>query len=192
MQKRILLDGCSFTYGLGLKRTQTLEHWFNESGYDVINLSRPGKSNQAMALDIYSNIDQCDIVVAGWSFSSRWHMQYHDQDIDFLASRKQVELPHTLDSGVIEQSYQELHKSFYSLFDTGYWSKFSNMLIDNTAALVTKHGKIGVFFSWEPRATMCDLYYPHVMSSHRLPDGHLNADGTANLFNKLTTLIEQQ
>ena len=26
MQKRLLLDGCSFTYGLGLERESTLEH----------------------------------------------------------------------------------------------------------------------------------------------------------------------
>lgn len=191
MQKRILLDGCSFTYGLGLDREQTLEHWFLESGYTVVNLSRPGKSNQAMALDIYSNVDQCDIVVAGWSFSSRWHLQYHGQDIDLLAGREKVELPHTLDSGLIEQSYQELHRSLYSLFDAAHWSQVSDMLIDNTATLVTQRGKLGVFFSWEPRTIKSDLYYPHVISSHRLPDGHLNADGTANLFNKLTALIEQ-
>lgn len=191
MQKRILLDGCSFTYGLGLAREQTLEHWFIESGYTVVNLSRPGKSNQAIALDIYSNVDECDIVVAGWSFSSRWHLQYHGHDIDLLAGREKVELPHTLDSGLIEQSYQELHRSFYSLFDTAYWGQISDMLIDNTATLVTQRGKLGVFFSWESRTVKSDLYYPHVISSHRLPDGHLNADGTTNLFNKLTALIEQ-
>lgn len=191
MQKRILLDGCSFTYGLGLAREQTLEHWFVESGYTVVNLSRPGKSNQAIALDIYSNVDECDIVVAGWSFSSRWHLQYHGHNIDLLAGREKVELPHTLDSGLIEQSYQELHRSFYSLFDTAHWSKVSDMLIDNTATLVTQRGKLGVFFSWESRTVKSNLYYPHVISSHRLPDGHLNADGTANLFNKLTALIEQ-
>ena len=191
MQKRILLDGCSFTYGLGLAREQTLEHWFVESGYTVVNLSRPGKSNQAIALDIYSNVDECDIVVAGWSFSSRWHLQYHGHNIDLLAGREKVELPHTLDSGLIEQSYQELHRSFYSLFDTAHWSKVSDMLIDNTATLVTQRGKLGIFFSWESRTIKSNLYYPHVISSHRLPDGHLNADGTANLFNKLTALIEQ-
>jgi len=174
-----------------LDREQTLEHWFLESGYTVVNLSRPGKSNQAMALDIYSNVDECDIVVAGWSFSSRWHLQYHGQDIDLLAGREKVELPHTLDSGLIEQSYQELHRSLYSLFDAAHWNQVSNMLIDNTATLVTQRGKLGVFFSWEPRTIKSNLYYPHVISSHRLPDGHLNADGTANLFNKLTALIEQ-
>ena len=33
MEKKLLLDGCSFTYGLGLKKEETLEHHFIENGY---------------------------------------------------------------------------------------------------------------------------------------------------------------
>jgi len=191
MQKRILLDGCSFTYGLGLDREQTLEHHFIESGYDVINLSRPGKSNQAIALDIYHNTDDYDIVVAGWTFSTRWYLRYHSLDIDLLSSREHIEIPNTLDSRLIEESYQDLHHSLYSLFDLSHWDQCSNMLIDTTAAIIAQRQKNYVFFSWETRNTKCPLYYPHVPKSHRLLDGHLNADGTTHLFNHLTQLIEQ-
>lgn len=191
MQKRLLLDGCSFTYGLNLLRNQTLEQHFVESGYEVVNLSRPGKSNSAISLDLYNNIDSCDLLIVGWTFSSRWYLKYHEVDIDLLANREHVELPHTLDSRLIEQSYQELHRSFYSLFDVTYWNQQSDMLIDNTAALAAQRGKQAVFFSWETRNVACDIYYPHVISSHRLPCGHLNADGTTNLYNTLTHLIEQ-
>lgn len=191
MQKRLLLDGCSFTYGLGLASDQTLEQHFVKSGYDVINLSRPGKSNHAMALDIYQNLDRADIVVAGWTFSSRWHINYHQHDIDFLASRQQVELDPGLDNGDIEQSYQELHKTLYSLFDAAHWNRYSDMLVDYVAALAAQQTKQSVFFSWESRATQTKLYYPHINSSQRLPDGHLNAAGTTYLFDKLTAIIEQ-
>jgi hypothetical protein len=191
MQKRMLLDGCSFTYGLGLNQKQTLEHHFIESGYDVVNLSRPGKSNQAIALDIYHNTDDYDIVVAGWTFSTRWYLRYHSLDIDLLSSREHIEIPNTLDSRLIEESYQDLHHSLYSLFDLSHWDKCSNMLIDTTAAIIAQRQKNYVFFSWETRNTKCPLYYPHVPKSHRLPDGHLNADGTTHLFSHLTQLIEQ-
>lgn len=191
MQKRLLLDGCSFTYGLNLHRNQTLEQHFIESGYEVVNLSRPGKSNSAISIDLYNNIDSCDLLVVGWTFSSRWYLKYQGFDIDLSASREHVELPHTLDSRLIEQSYQELHRSFYSLFDITYWNQQSNMLIDNTAALAAQRGKQAVFFSWEPRKVTCNIHYPHVISSHRLPCGHLTADGTTNLYNTLTHLIEQ-
>lgn len=192
MQKRILLDGCSFTYGLNLSREQTLEHHFIESGYEVLNLSRPGKSNHAISFDIYNQIDSCDIVVAGWTFSSRWHLRYYQKDIDLLANREVIELPTEIDSGLIEHSYQDLHRSLYSLFDTTYWNRVSDKLIDTTSAYAQQCDKNVIFFSWEPRQVQSKIYYPHVPHTHRLPCGHLNANGTRNLFEKLTNLIEQQ
>jgi hypothetical protein len=191
MQKKLLLDGCSYTYGLNLPKEHTLEHHFIESGYEVLNLSRPGKSNNAIALDVYNNINACDIVIIGWTFSSRWHLRYQQNNIDLLATREYIELPHTVDSGLIEQSYQDLHKSLYSLFDLTHWNQNSNMLVDAIAALAQKHNKKTVFFSWESRNTAYNLYYPHVPPLHRLPCGHLNADGTTNLYNNLTHIIEQ-
>lgn len=189
MQKRLLLDGCSFTYGLNLAREETLEHHFIECGYQVQNLSRPGKSNHAIALDIYNHYDQFDIAVVGWTFSSRWHLQYHNNNIDLLASRQNIELPHTLDSDQIEQSYVDLHRSLYSLFDITHWNGISDMLVDSTYALLQQKQK--VFFSWETRNTRCPVYYPHITAANRLSCGHLNADGTTNLFNKLTSILEQ-
>jgi len=191
MQKKILLDGCSLTYGLGLPADQTLEHHFLQCGYEVMNLSRPGKSNHSIALDIYNNIDYADILVVGWTFSARWHVRYRQQDIDLLPTREHLELPHALDSEGVEKSYQELHKALYSLFDSTHWDQTSNMLVDNTAALAAQRMKKIVFFSFESRSTQCAIYRPHVMSSHRLPCGHLNQAGTINLFEKLTAIIEQ-
>lgn len=191
MQKRLLLDGCSFTYGLNLLREETLEQHFIESGYEVVNLSRPGNSNLAISLDLYNNMDTCDLLIVGWTFSSRWHLKYHEHNIDLLASKEHLELPHTLDSMLIEKSYQDLHRSLYSLFDATHWGRQSDMLIDNTAALAAQRGKQAVFFSWEPRKVAHNMYYPHVISSHRLACGHLNANGTTNLYNNLTHLIAQ-
>lgn len=189
MEKKLLLDGCSFTYGLGLKKEETLEHHFIENGYQVLNLSRPGKSNHAIALDVYNHIDKVDVVVVGWTFSSRWHLKYHGDNIDLLATRLQIELPYTIDSGAIEQSYQDLHRSLYSLFDSTHWDQTSDMLVDTTHALAQQ--KSTVFFSWEPRDTQCSLYYPHIPVSLRLPCGHLNADGTTYLFDNLTAKLTQ-
>ena len=191
MQKKLLLDGCSFTYGLNLKPHETLEHHFVECGYDVLNLSRPGKSNHAIALDVYKNLEHCDVVVVGWTFSSRWHLKYHEHDIDLLASRTQIELPHLIDTETIEQNYQELHQSLYGLFDIAHWNQTSDMLVDLTHAMITTHQKRSVFFGLESRNTQCSIYIPHVPSNHRLPCGHLNSNGTTHLFNKLTFLLEQ-
>jgi hypothetical protein len=191
MNKKVLLDGCSFTYGLNLERTETLEHHFIENGYEILNLSRPGKSNTAIALDVYNQLDSCDLLVVGWTFSSRWYLKYQDLDIDLLATRENIELPHDLNSGLIEQSYQDLHKSLYSMFDISYWNQLSDMTIDTISAFAQQQNKKFVFFSWEHRNTKSQLYYPHVLRTHRLPCGHLNADATCDLFNKLNFLIEK-
>lgn len=187
MVKTILLEGCSFTYGLGLKKEETLEQHFIESGYEVINLSRPGKSNHAMALDIYKNLHRCDIVIVGWSFSSRWYLNYHGVDIDLQVGRQFMEVVDIIDADQIEHSYSELHKTVYNLFDSQHWNTTSDMLIDFTKTYIGN--KSSVFYSWEHRNVKCPVYYPHMTSKHRLPDGHLNADGTRHLFERITAQL---
>jgi hypothetical protein len=191
MQQRLLIDGCSFTYGLHLDPKETLNQHFVELGYEVTNLSRPGKSNSAIALDVYENFEKHDAVVVGWTFSSRWHLKYHKQNIDLLSSKEFIELPLELDSQCIEDSYQLLHKSLYSLFDTDHWNSVSDMLVSTAYSNIISQNKQVLFFSWEPRNVKIPVFLPHVTPSHRLPDGHLNADGTAHLFRNLIKLIEQ-
>jgi hypothetical protein len=191
MVKSLYLDGCSFTYGLNLHRTETLEHLFIESGYNVTNLSRSGKSNLAIAIDAFNNAISHDIIVIGWTFASRFYLKYLDQHIDLLPTRSQIEVQEQIDSDAIESSYSGLHKHFYSLHDTDYFSNLSDMLIAQTYCQLAAQGKKIVFFSWEKRKFET-MYYPHVQPDHRLPCGHLNADGTTRLYNTLQSLIDEQ
>jgi hypothetical protein len=192
MQKKMLLNGCSFTYGLNLQPYETLNHLFITSGYEVVNQSRPGKSNNAIAFDVYKDFDHYDLIVLGWSFSSRWSMQYLGQNIDLLPGREHIELMTDQDAQLIEESYSGLYKHFYSMFDTQYWNSYSDMLIDYTAALLQKHQKKFVFFSMEPRNCATKVYVPHIRPNHRLKCGHFNADGTKSLFDRLTNIIENE
>ena len=85
MRARLYLDGCSFTYGTGLSAESTLAHLLaNQGGYNVRNNSRPGKSNLSIALDAYDNIHNHDIIIIGWTFSSRTYLKYNNIDIDLL------------------------------------------------------------------------------------------------------------
>jgi len=191
MRISLLLDGCSLTYGLNLPASQTLEHHFFECGYEVTNVSRPGKSNQAIALSLYEHAPKHDLIVAGWTFSSRWYMRYHQQNIDLLPTRSEIELPEMLDADELEQSYRDLHRSFYSVFDSAHWNQVSDMLVDTTGAWLKQQQKQTVFFSWEPRSCLHQIYFPHMPPGHRLPCGHLNQLGTKKLFENLTHIIEQ-
>ena len=191
MVKPLYLDGCSFTYGLNLHHTETLKHLFIESGYDVINLSRPGKSNLAIGIDAFNNAMSHDIVVIGWTFASRFYLKYLDQHIDLLPTRPQLEILSQIDADAIESSYSELHKHFYSFHDTDYFNNLSDMLITQTYCQLAAQGKKIVFFSWEKRKFE-NMYYPHVQADHRLSCGHLNANGTTRLYNTLQGLIDEQ
>jgi hypothetical protein len=193
MTARLYLDGCSFTYGIGLSQQSTLGHLFaNSGGYLVTNNSRPGKSNLAIALDAYDNIANHDVIVIGWTFSSRTYLKYHNRDIDFLPSRLTLESLDTVDSEEIEKSYQDLHKQLYSLFDIDHYNKTSDMLVSMTYQMALNLNKKIVFFSWDKRDVTIPLLYPHVPARHRLPCGHLNESGTEYLYNTLQALSGEQ
>jgi len=188
---KLYLDGCSFTYGLGLDHHDTLAgRW--ESEYEIINKTRPGKSNLAIALDAFKNIQTCDVIVIGWTFSSRSYLKYHEYDIDLLPSRTTVELPFERDTKAISDIYTDLHKNFYALHDTAFAMHHSDFLVSGIKYMCEKYQKKTVFFSWERRKTNFDIYYPTIPPKMRLSDGHLNADRTAHLYNNLQQLIYEQ
>jgi hypothetical protein len=73
----LYFNGCSFTYGTGLSPESTLGRLLgDQGGYNVTNNSRPGKSNLAIALDTYDNVSKHDVIVIGWTFSSRTYLKY--------------------------------------------------------------------------------------------------------------------
>lgn len=190
MTASLYLDGCSFTYGAGLSSELTLGHLFaNRGGYNVTNNSRPGKSNLAIALDTYNNISKHDVIVIGWSFSSRTYLKYNNIDIDLLPTKWQIKLPESIDSQIIEESYQDLHKQLYSFFDVDHYNNISDMLLSMTYQMALILNKKVLFFSWDKRNVKIPLYYPHIILKDRLPCGHLNKIGTERLYNKLQVLL---
>lgn len=179
---KLYLDGCSFTYGFGLEESQRLQAQFENAGYDVTNLSRPGKSNMAIVLDTFNNINNFDRFVLGFTYSSRYYLKFRNTDIDLISSRFTLD---TLEIAEIEEVYKDLHKLFYILHDTHYWDNVSDMLVDNLLANLKLQLKTVFSFSWEKRITTHQLYYPVILSGERLSDGHLNSVGTQKLFNHI-------
>jgi hypothetical protein len=121
----LYLDGCSLTYGVGLDSADTLASNFEQAGYNVLNFSRPGKSNIAIAQDTYNNIDSANIFVLGFTFSARYHLKFNDIDIDLLPSNYTWQYDRDLIQGSdISDIAKNLHKNFYTLFDQTYWNNF--------------------------------------------------------------------
>ena len=84
MVKKLYLDGCSLTYGQGLDRSDSLGKLFNApGGYQVLDNSRPGKSNMSIVFDTYQNFRDYDTFVLGFTYSARFGLKYNDQNLDF-------------------------------------------------------------------------------------------------------------
>jgi hypothetical protein len=182
MSLRMYIDGCSLTYGHGLPREQSLGSMFaSQGGYTVTDGSRPGKSNMAIAYDVYQNVSGHDVFVLGWTYSSRFGIKYQDHDIDFFAGWHGQGLG--ISNQQLDTASQEVYKYFYTVFGPPYSDNLSNMLIDTTMSFL--QNKIAVGFTWENRDTQHRLLMPFIGPNHRLPDGHLSAQGTAVLYNLL-------
>lgn len=186
---KLYLDGCSFTYGLGLEEKDTLAFLFKQAGYEVFNNSRPGKSNHAIALDTYNNLNKFDLYILGFTFSNRYHLRIDNIEFDMSATRYTAKIPDKLRGSAAELMYQELHKNIYTLYDNNYWHEFSNMLIDNTLSGIKLTKKQFFVFSWENRKLINEVFFPMIPTKERLPDGHLNKQGTLRLFNVIQNNI---
>ena len=187
MTLRLYLDGCSYTYGHGLPREQSLGALFRElGGYTVTDMSRPGKSNLAMAYDVYQHAGDHDVFVLGWTFSSRFGIQYQDQPIDFYAGSTGQGLG--FQDKQLDDASVAVYKYFYTVFDYPYCDKLSDMLVDTTIHFL-KNRRL-VAFSWEKRNVTSSVMMPYLGPEHRLNDGHLSAAGTQVLYDLLQQALD--
>lgn len=191
MVKRLYLDGCSFTYGQGLPREQSLSSLFKHvGGYDILDNSRPGKSNIAIAFDTYKNFKDYDLFVLGFTFSGRFGSKYKDQNLDFFPGFHGNGL--NLEPHDLNVAHTEFYKYFYTVFESPYCDDLSNMIIDTLISFLISQNKKVVGFSWESRQVQAQIEYPYIGPNLRLADGHLNADGTLQLYNFLQSKLNDQ
>ena len=140
MIKRLYLDGCSFTYGKGLERNQSLGSLFTTlGGYNVGDKSRPGKSNIAIAFDTYQNYKNFDTFVLGFTFADRFGIQYQNQDLDFFPGFHGQGLD--LNNDQLDIAHKEVYKYFYSVYGPPYSDNLSNMLIDTLVSFLISMDK---------------------------------------------------
>ena len=190
MVKQLYLDGCSLTYGQGLDRKDSLGALFNTRGeYQVLDYSRPGKSNMSIVFDTYQHFQDYDTFVLGFTYSARFGLRYKDQNLDFFPGFHGNGLG--LDSETLDIAHTEIYKYFYSVFGSPYCDDLSDMLIDTLISFLLSQNKKVVGFSWENQKTINHLEYPYIGPVGRLDDGHLNAKGTEQLFDFLQNIINE-
>ena len=192
LQNKLYLDGCSFTYGVGLDDKAKLSTLLTqEAGFSVTNNARPGKSNLAIALDIHRNANTHDVIVAGWTFSDRFYLESRDSQLDFLPTRHIAHIDDDYIGENLEEVYAIIHKQLYTIHDNHFYDDLSDMLINGIYSDLRRQGKKVIFFSWENRKTSIDMFYPIIKPELRLDDGHLNEKGMQKLYEDITCLYEK-
>lgn len=186
---RIYVDGCSLTYGQGLPRDKSIGNLFKTIGLHetVIDMSRPGKSNHAIAFDTWNNRNNYDVYILGFTYSSRFYLRYRDQNIDLhTLSEFGIEYQMYFDNN-IESICTNLHKNLYSLYDVRFCNNLSDVIVDSLLVKLISLNKIVIPFSWEKRNIDFDLLYPVYGEKFRISksDPHLNEIGTKHLFDSL-------
>ena len=185
MVMSLYLDGCSLTHGMGLPRSESLGSLFaNKGGYDVTDNSRNGKSNISIAIDAYRNWDKCDVFVLGFTYSSRFGLEFDNQNLDFYAGFQHDSLHGDCPESLSDE-FTKVYKYFYLTFSEPYSSELSDMLVDYTVNFLKSKNKKVFAFTWESRKTTENLYRPYIGLDGRLPDGHLNKHGTQKLYDTI-------
>lgn len=186
MQK-LYIDGCSLVYGDGLTRDKSIGHLFKTlGGYDVLDLSRSGKSNLAIAFDTYQNYKDFDVIVLGFTYSSRFYIKYNNQNLDFYLKEK--ESGFGINDAALDIAQENVYKHFYTIFGHPYCDDLSDMVIDGLISFLKSQGKKVIAFSWQHRNVKSTMFYPYIPPSSRLADGHLNEQGMIELYHYLQNI----
>lgn len=194
---KIYIDGCSLTYGQGIPRDKSIGSLFKTVGLHeiVLDSSRPGKSNLAIAFDTWNSRNDFDVFVLGFTYSNRSYLKFRDLNLDFHSvSKFGINYQGHYDS-IIEKNCTDLHKQLYTLYDSNFYARQNDIIADTIISKLKTLKKIVVAFSWEKRNTDYNILYPVYGSEFRISksDHHLNVDGTRHLFNVLQLkLLEQK
>ena len=193
---KLYVDGCSYTYGYGLDRQYSLANLLTTAEDIVTDHSAVGKSNYAIALDLYESILSSDVYIIGWTFSDRTEFNLDNNIIQASVSRTDIGLGAVSNAEYLEKEYHTLQNKFYR-----YASRqdiLSDFFVDATASMLAKQNKKFIFFSWESRNCKSQILYPYVASNYRQQDmtdwqsvGHLTKDGMQHLANIIAEKINE-
>ena len=185
---KIYLDGCSLTYGQGLPRDKSIGQLLvSICNHQVLDKSRPAKSNQAIIFDTWNNRNDHDVYFLGFTYSNRYHIKFRNLDIDLYPSNINDIKYQKYNDSIIENAVSLIHKGSYALYDDMFYSQQSDILVDMIISKLKSLNKIVIPYSWEKRNIDSDIFYPVYTEEFCISkaDSHLNEKGTKHLFDTL-------
>ena len=126
--KSVYVDGCSYVAGYGLEKQYSLASLLSKH-YEVYDASRVGKSNYAIALDVYNQNKSYDYYVIGWTYSTRFEFNLDGNIVDASLSRDNIHLGAIKNGEYLEKEYALLQGKFFKYFSR--LSTFNDYLIDS-------------------------------------------------------------
>ena len=170
----IYVDGCSFTYGLGVDRKYAIGNQLNAD----LDLSRAGKSNIAMVTDLYENINRFDTFVIGFTFPNRYTFYNNSDPVDINPSKKFLDnLVDNPYGAELETNWDIISKFLFSLTNEEKMNSLSDFCLAATLELLKD--KKHVVYSIQRRNVVGDYFV--IPNLPKLTDGHFTEDGMLQL-----------
>lgn len=180
--------------GYGLNVNYSVASLLADIG-QVVDKSKPGKSNYAIALDTYKHIEDFDLYIIGWTFSNRFEFNIDGHIVESSASRADISFGEIPSGEFLEKEYNTLQKRFFKY--SSRLDSLSDYLVDATGLFLKDKNK--VFLSWEQRRCKTNLIYPRFSKEYRQNDtpnwtqfGHLTESGMTLLANIIKEKLNEQ
>jgi hypothetical protein len=182
---KLYIDGCSLTYGQGLPRELSAGAQLNCD----LDLSRPGKSNTAMVIDLYKNINKFDTYIIGLTYPSRYTFYNNREPFDLQPNKNNLDRLDGHPMGeFIESTYPQFYKVLWSITNDQEMKVLSDFYLNAIISLLKEQNKKYVIYSWARlNCNDPDYFFLEIPrnTQYRLPDGHLNEVGMNVLVNSV-------
>lgn len=171
---RIYVDGCSLTYGEGLPRADSIGARLGAE----LDLSRPGKSNMAMAIDLIDCLDTYDLYVLGFTYPSRYTFYHQDTAIDVTPAKEHIGQVDVY----LEQNFPVFSRMLWTMTNDNRMEDLSKFIVEGAMSLLKQHGKQYVVYGWYPyECEDSNFFTPEIpeTAEYRLAKDnfHLNSAG---------------
>jgi hypothetical protein len=161
-----------------------------------LDLSRPGKSNTAMAIDLYKNINNFDTYVIGLTYPIRYTFYNNKEPFDLQPSKDNLDrlVGHPM-GDFIESTYPQFYKVLWSITDENEMQVLSEFYLNSIISLLKSHNKQYLIYSWTTLNCNDNNYFvPSIPygSGYWLPDKHLNGVGMNFLVKSIKEKLNEQ
>lgn len=194
---KVYIDGCSYTYGLRLAREYSLANLLStKTDWEIIDRSRPGKSNYSMCLDLYFDQSDADLYIINWTYGYRLELKINENIVDLIPNRTGTDV---FDIETLAKEYDQTRDKFFSYVNR--FDEMNDFFVDASIISLRSKDKKFIISSWEPRQSKETVLYLQPLFDETLRQqdcedwqkvGHLNEKGMQKLASVMLKRINNE